>query len=146
MSDLAADVNVLIQREEGRAALLASLGPALDNGDIYLVYQPKLHLRSGAVESVEALLRWDHPEFGSISPPVLIELVERAKQVEDLTLWVLRRAMAEQKALAKAGRILLMYVNVSGSLLSNNGFVDRLWELGTAGGIGIDVNETAITE
>ena len=51
-----------------RLALMAELRKAINNDGLYLVYQPKVNIKTGVISGVEALLRWNHPELGLIPP------------------------------------------------------------------------------
>lgn len=128
--------------------LLRDLPTALRNGDIFLVYQPKLHLRSGEVSGVEALVRWNHHTLGAISRKSLIPLAEERGQIRELTTWVLRRALLDQARLAESGHIISIYINVSAILLADADFVRDICTLvgpGT-GEIGLEITETALIE
>ncbi|MDP9345189.1 MAG: bifunctional diguanylate cyclase/phosphodiesterase [Actinomycetota bacterium] len=73
--------------------VLSELRHALDRDELVLHYQPKIDLRSGQVSGVEALLRWQHPERGLLTPGVFLPAAERSDLIEPLTTWVLRRAL-----------------------------------------------------
>lgn len=62
---------------------------AIDNQELFLVYQPKVGARSLAPSGVEALLRWHHPRFGMISPGVFIPILEENGKIYDVTDWVI---------------------------------------------------------
>lgn len=128
--------------------LLKDLPTALANGDIYLAYQPKLRLRTGEIEAVEALVRWQHPEFGPIDREILIPLIETHGYISELTLWVLRRALADQQQLAGRGCPLGFYINVSAGLLIDSAFVREICELTDPrlGRIGLEITETVLIE
>ncbi len=140
----------LIIPEHGPAidggCLLRDLPDALASGAIYLAYQPKLNLRTGGIESVEALIRWDHPRFGNIPPSLLISSAESAGEMNGLTLWVIQRAIDEQRLLARGGRQLTVYVNISAILLTDHGFMREICERASeaAGQIGLEVTETSV--
>lgn len=131
---------------EGRLALLHDLAKALAAGELALHYQPKLNLRSGRIESAEALMRWRHPVRGSVPPDVFIDLAERSGQIEALTRFALERAIAEQAALREAGHPVAIHVNISGQLIADEPFVD--WAIATVaaaeGRIGFEITETAV--
>ena len=77
---------------ERRRRLEADLRGALGRGELRLVYQPVLDLGSGAPASVEALLRWQHPEFGAISPAEFVPVAEDCGLVVPIGEWVLGEA------------------------------------------------------
>ncbi len=103
--------------------LMRDLPAAIANGEIFLQYQPKLHVRRQCVASAEALVRWRHPTRGLIFPGSFIEMAERCLEIAGLTLWTLRQAVADQRALATEGHDFPLFVNISGVLLSDEAFV-----------------------
>ncbi|MEP9404019.1 EAL domain-containing protein [Sphingomonas sp. VNH70] len=126
--------------------LMRDLPHAIANGEIFLQYQPKLHVRQQCVASAEALVRWRHPVRGLILPGSFIEMAERCLEIGQLTLWTLGQAVADQRALAAAGHDFPLFVNISGVLLSDESFVAEacaLIERGNAR-IGIEITETAV--
>ncbi len=120
----------------------------MTSGAIFLAYQPKLRLRTGAIEAVEALVRWQHPKFGPIDREVLIPLIETHGHIRELTLWVLRRALADQRRLAGRGHPLGIYINISAGLLIDSAFVREVCELTDRrlGRIGLEITETVLIE
>jgi diguanylate cyclase (GGDEF)-like protein/PAS domain S-box-containing protein len=74
-----------------------ALRRALERGQLYLHYQPQIHLATGQVHSVEALLRWDHPQMGNISPTEFIPIAEDSGQILQIGEWVLRTALTQLK-------------------------------------------------
>ena len=69
--------------------LLVELELAIENGNIWTVYQPKWNLLLDKLDGAEALVRWEHPERGMISPEIFIPILERAGRIDKLTLHVL---------------------------------------------------------
>ena len=128
--------------------LLRDLPAALTNGEIFLAYQPKLRLRTGEVEGVEALVRWEHPTLGGIARKSLIPLAEERGRIRELTIWVLRQSLVDQAKLATSGRVISIHINVSASLLTDAEFVRDVCTLvGPATGmIGLEITETAFIE
>jgi EAL domain-containing protein (putative c-di-GMP-specific phosphodiesterase class I) len=88
--------------------LLTELRRAVDGGQLLLHYQPKTTMPTGRVEAVEALVRWQHPERGTLLPDQFVPLAERTDVIAALTGWVLRTALEEMRALG-----LTVAVNVS---------------------------------
>lgn len=129
-----------------RLMLRRALPKALESGQIYLVYQPKLQLRSGEINDVEALIRWDHPCEGSVDRSLLVMILEESGYMRAATVWVIRRAIEDQAILATAGQWIRVYVNVSASLLTDEEFVRQACALirPACGAIGIEITETAI--
>lgn len=83
------------QMDEKARELLSmenGLRTAVENGEIFLVYQPKVHVPSGAIVGAEALVRWLHPEFGLISPVNFIPLAEDTGMIVSIGEWVLRES------------------------------------------------------
>lgn len=97
------------RREELRRALPG----AGRRGEFHLAYQPQVDLRTGKPVGVEALLRWSHPELGSIPPTEFVAIAEDTEQVAELGRWVLHEACVQGKKLIDAGHPLRISVNVS---------------------------------
>jgi EAL domain-containing protein (putative c-di-GMP-specific phosphodiesterase class I) len=133
------------QQRQLRRLLHAELPRALANGDIYVVYQPKLDLRKGRYDGVETLLRWQHPILGEVDRGSVIETAEQSDQIHALSLWILERALDDQRSLYARYGPLRFHVNISGKSLGNDAFIDRVCFLaGTAAAaIGFEITETA---
>jgi predicted signal transduction protein with EAL and GGDEF domain len=78
-----------------RLALGSQLRDAIHNGELILHYQPKMHLASGEIDGVEALVRWNHPQYGLIPPDQFIPLAEHSGMIRPLTTWVLDKALKQ---------------------------------------------------
>lgn len=129
-----------------RWTLTRELPSAIVNGEMFLQYQPKLHVRKQDVDSAEALVRWQHPVRGLIMPGDFITLAEEANQIAALTLWTLDEAIRDQQTLAADGHDLTIFINISGQLLGDKGFVDAACakvENGHAK-IGFEITETSV--
>lgn len=96
-----------------RIALIGALRHAIVNDELKLYYQPKVDIQTGNVYSVEALVRWQHPEFGFIPPDQFIPLAEQTGLIAPLTLWVLETAARQCGAWLCAGLELSIAVNLS---------------------------------
>ncbi|KQQ32340.1 signaling protein [Duganella sp. Leaf126] len=99
---------------EDKLALVESLRAAVDTQQLQVVYQPKFDIRTGALFGVEALVRWQHPTRGAVSPAEFIPLAEETGIILDIGRWVLDTACAQSAAWQQMGLPpLVMSVNVS---------------------------------
>ena len=73
------------------------LRKAIERDEFELVYQPRVNVATGKVESAEALLRWNHPSWGAVSPSEFIPLAEQTGQIVEIGDWVLRTACQQLK-------------------------------------------------
>ena len=97
-----------------KLSLDTGIHKALDNNEFELVYQPQINLRSGEIVGVEALLRWDHPEHGTISPAEFIPFAEESGMIVDIGHWVIETAAAELQKWHRAGLPnIRMAINIS---------------------------------
>ncbi|MFJ3706860.1 MULTISPECIES: putative bifunctional diguanylate cyclase/phosphodiesterase [unclassified Streptomyces] len=80
-----------------RQALSSKLRPAVEGGEFVLEYQPLVDLADGALKGVEALVRWDHPQFGRLTPNRFIGLAEEDGSIVQLGGWVLRTACRQAR-------------------------------------------------
>ncbi|WP_420714913.1 putative bifunctional diguanylate cyclase/phosphodiesterase [Streptomyces sp. WM6372] len=80
-----------------RQALTSTLRPAVERGEFALEYQPLVDLESGAVRGVEALVRWNHPQFGTLTPNRFIGIAEEDGSIVQLGRWVLRTACRQAR-------------------------------------------------
>jgi diguanylate cyclase (GGDEF)-like protein/PAS domain S-box-containing protein len=121
----------MARRAIERFRLEVDLRYALERSELTLHYQPIVNLRTGAVDSVEALARWQHPERGQILPTEFIPLAEETGLIVPLGKWVLRTACAQLKAWqAQSADVLSWRVNVNISMrqIKEPTFVDDVAE------------------
>ena len=115
--------------DQGRAerlALLADLHVALENHELTLRYQPKLDLATGQISGAEALVRWQHPHLGTLSPDKFIPLAESTGLIEALTDQVLRQALSDCRSWCELGLDLTVAVNISGRSISDPTLPERI--------------------
>jgi EAL domain-containing protein (putative c-di-GMP-specific phosphodiesterase class I)/GGDEF domain-containing protein len=132
----------------GNLSLIGELMTALETAQVWMAYQPKYDLRADAITGVEALMRWNHPRRGFVSPDLFITMAEETGQIRALTEWAVRQSIADQKMLAEAGHVMTMSVNISGRLLSDEGFADFALEAVAASGADLcfEITETAVID
>lgn len=96
-----------------RLALAADLRQALCDNEIEVYFQPKARLEDGVIVGAEALVRWNHPAEGFLSPDEFIPLAEHTGMISQLTVWVLRSALTHCRRWRAAGLDLGVSVNLS---------------------------------
>lgn len=101
------------QYYERQLRIVHDLRSAIQNHQLVVYYQPKLALESGAVHGAEALVRWEHPEYGFLPPDEFIPAAEEAGTIQYLTRYVMGRAIADCRKWQAAGHELQVSVNVS---------------------------------
>lgn len=114
-------------RHQRRFSLIADFREALQGSDqLQLVYQPRLDLASGKCTSAEALIRWQHPVIGNVSPGEFIPLVENTSMVRSLTDWVMRHAIQQAAIWHRQSMQLRVSINIAAANLEEADFTDRL--------------------
>ena len=130
----------------GPRQLGEDLDAAIVRNQLFLEHQPKLRSRTGAIESVETLVRWRHPERGLVGPSEFIGIAEERGEIRRITEWVIRQTIVEQRSLAACGHAIACSVNISAFLLADRDFAT--WALDTirtaSGPIGLEITETAM--
>ena len=137
---------VLSPKAEQARLLARELADAIDNDDLTLLYQPKVHVRRQEINSAEGLVRWRHPVRGLVLPGDFIPVAEECNLIDRLTLWTIRRAIADQRALASRGHDLRLFINISGQLLADPVFVREACMLvgGSDTKLGFEITETSV--
>ncbi len=130
------------------ARLQQDLSAALGHGELRLVYQPLARLSSGKTIGYEALLRWDHPQFGLIMPTRFVEAAEMSGLIVPVGAWVMAEACREA---ANWDSSLFVSVNASAVQITTPGFVDMVRAALADSGLSparleIEVTETAMLD
>lgn len=124
-----------------------ALQDALDLGQLFLEYQPKIDHSTRRLVGLEALLRWDHPERGLISPVEFIPLAEQTGQIVKLGDWVLVQVLMQIVAWRKAGsKPPRIAINLSALQIHQPSFVSRVETLLAQYNLPGDVLEFELTE
>lgn len=104
---------------EWRLSLLSQLDDAIDNGQVWVAYQPQMDLRNHRLRGAEALARWTHPEKGPISPTEFVAAAEQNDRIEKLTMFVLDKAVEAAAQINRDHGPFEMAVNLSARMLGD---------------------------
>jgi diguanylate cyclase (GGDEF)-like protein len=130
-----------------RSQLEAELRAALKHQEFRLHYQPQIDLKTGALAGVEALLRWQHPTLGLLSPGHFIADAETMGLIPEIGAWVLREACEQHRRWRAAGLDMpRVSVNVSNGQLPRSNFVSSVREITAAAALPAGVLEIEVTE
>jgi diguanylate cyclase (GGDEF)-like protein/PAS domain S-box-containing protein len=105
------------------------LARGLARQEFVLFYQPKVNMRSGAIIGVEAVIRWQHPLKGLLSPTAFLPAIERHPLNEALGVWVLDTALEQMSQWQTQGLSLSVSVNIAARQLQHEHFANELSEL-----------------
>ena len=109
-----------------QAELVADLRHAIDGGQLHLVYQPKVDAQSLQITAAEALLRWQHPRRGYISPEVMVRLAERHGLIGTIGRWVIDEACQQAAQWRQRGLRMRVAINLSGHQLRQDDLVQHI--------------------
>jgi len=130
-----------------RLTLESNLRRAMERNEFSLNYQAKLDLRSGAITGVEALLRWNNAELGSVSPTKFIPVAEETGLIVHIGRWVLRTACEQNVAWQREGLPPInMAVNLSGRQFADDNLVEDIATILRETGMKPGLLELEITE
>ena len=130
-----------------RLKLESALRRALERDQFTLHYQPKIDMASGQITGVEALLRWNHPELGSVPPAQFIPLAEETGVIVPIGRWVLKQACAQNMAWQRRGlRPVTMAVNLSPRQFADGHLLQDVDEALLASGMSPVLLQLEVTE
>ncbi|MFI5985814.1 putative bifunctional diguanylate cyclase/phosphodiesterase [Streptomyces sp. NPDC051555] len=121
-----------------RQALSSTLRPAVERDEFVLEYQPLVDLESGVVRGVEALVRWNHPQFGTLTPNRFIGIAEEDGSIVQLGQWVLRTACRQ------ARRWQIEHPSDAPVFVSVNVAVRQVWDSDLVGDVAEILAETGL--
>ena len=120
----------MTERVFERISLENNLRHALERNEFTLYYQPQFDARNGRIFGVEALLRWQHPELGTITPTHFIPLLEESGLIEPVGIWILRSACQQAHQWHEDGlQNIHMSVNLSSRQFNNKAFISSLQKI-----------------
>ncbi len=139
-----ADMNA---RSLERLAMETSMRAAIEQRQFELHYQPQIDVENGNIIGAEALIRWNHPALGRVSPAHFIPLAEESGLIQPIGEWVLRTACAQAARWQSQGFVpFLVSVNVSARQFRNAGFVDMVADALRESGLSPAYLELELTE
>jgi diguanylate cyclase (GGDEF)-like protein/PAS domain S-box-containing protein len=142
----------IASQEPERLALESGLRKALARSELHLHYQPQVDLRDGSMVGVEALLRWQHPEFGNVSPAHFIPIAEETGLILPIGDWVLRTACETAAGWQRMGLApVRMSVNLSPRQLQQDDLARRIETILIDTGVapqhfGVEVTESTLID
>ena len=128
-----------------RLTLSSQLERALASSEMAVVYQPIVSIHTGRIVGIEALLRWNHPQRGLITPPAFLEVAEETGAIGPIGDWVIGQAASTLRTLLDDNtleRSVAVHVNVSPRQLSDVGFVERTTN--ALAGAGVDMRQLVL--
>jgi EAL domain-containing protein (putative c-di-GMP-specific phosphodiesterase class I) len=132
--------------ETKKALLTSELRHAISKDQLFMVYQPKIELKTGHVAGVEALVRWQHPQLGVIAPDQFIPLAEETGLITQLTNAVLHKVLQQCQAWNQAGIKTKIAMNLSMWDLQDKRLAEQVPSLLTSYGVSPEQLELEITE
>lgn len=115
------DINVRSHHES-----LGHIRTALHANEFVLYYQPKVNMRTGEVVGAEALIRWEHPQKGLLSPALFLPAIENHPLANELGEWVINTALTQMEHWQTQGLDIRVSVNIGALQLNQENFVERL--------------------
>lgn len=128
-----------------RFRLLQDLPRALHSGQFHVAYQPRLDLTDLTV-GAEALIRWNHPDFGPVSPAEFVPLANQTPLMADINLWVLQTTLQQRVQFERWGPLGKLSVNFSPGNLSDPHFADAVLDCAWRSGAQLDGIQVECTE
>jgi diguanylate cyclase (GGDEF)-like protein len=134
-----------------KLSLIGEMREALGRQEFKIYYQPKLNLENGKVDAAEALIRWQHPERGLVSPASFIPFAEQTGFISEITPWLLKTVAEQMVQWRKEGLFLTPSINLSALDLLNTDLVEQVRKLVefhqiTPQNLCLEITESALME
>lgn len=129
-----------------RKKMEIELRQALENNEFKLYYQPQIDLNDGSVMGMEALIRWEHPERGIVSPAEFIPFAEETGIIVSIGEWVLRKACQQNKKWHEQGFTICVKVNLSASQFYQSDLIKIVTQILAETGLDPQFLELEVTE
>lgn len=142
----------LSEKQMENLILISQLRQAIENNELILLYQPIIDVKTGTLSGMEALIRWDKPSEGIISPDKFIPLAEETGLIIQIGEWVLRNAcMQNKKWIEKGYEPRRVFVNISARQFQQKDFFDRILYIINETGLnpnylGFEITETTVVQ
>ncbi|MBE9557750.1 MAG: EAL domain-containing protein, partial [Proteobacteria bacterium] len=127
-------------------SMSGELRQAMDADELALFYQPQIDVATGRLTGAEALLRWDHPRHGMVSPDEFVSLAEQTGLIRPLTRWVIGKALKQLSLWQESGLDIGLSINLSPRNLHEDGLADSIGELMEKRGLRPELITLEITE
>lgn len=143
--------DIIVDRSQENLLLLGEVKESLEQEDFLLYYQPKLCLKTNKIIGVEGLIRWNHPERGIISPGMFLPEMENTDLINQLTYWVLEKAISDLREWEERGLPLNVSINISAHNLKHYRFISEIGRIvnenpGYSSLVEMEITETEIME
>ncbi|MCK5622944.1 MAG: EAL domain-containing protein [Alphaproteobacteria bacterium] len=127
-------------------SMSGELRQAMDADELVLFYQPQIDVATGKLVGAEALLRWDHPHHGMVSPDEFVSLAEQTGLIRPLTRWVIGKALKQVSQWQERGLDIGLSINLSPRNLHEEGLAKSIGELMEKRGLRPELITLEITE
>ncbi len=140
-----------LDKQQEDYELLSGFSSALENDELYITFQPQLSPEGATLVGLEALVRWQHPEKGKISPGRFIPLIEKTELIHTFTEWLLQRVLTVIDAFPNQWDDVYFSINVSAKNIYDGKFLERLPKALETKGIApsrlkVELTETALMQ
>lgn len=106
-----------------KLSIISDIDKAMEEGEIWIAYQPKLTINSNEVTSAEALVRWQHKTIGNIGPDLFIPILEKEDRITDLTRFIIKATLRDVSKWNAMGKNINCSINISAALLQDTALI-----------------------